>query len=149
MPVTSPSTQMRLELIDLLEEEFTSEAFPVVSDRLHPSLGYTETMIGVYPVREAHSTVGNVLEIEVMVQFYAYWEKKVDNFQQADPALIENFAERFRRRLQTANSPGTPHMWFYYIEDITYPPDPTGNITRWEARILGRGNNSEIIETTG
>lgn len=149
MSVTSPETQARQTLITVLQTEFAPEGFNVVSDRLHGSVGWNGTRIGVSPVQSVTMTRDNqVLMPELLVQFYGKWNKEINPDQQVDPAKIENFAERFRRALEDSD-PRTTYVWFFRLRRINYPPDPTGNITRFEATVEAFGQNSALIETTG
>lgn len=149
MAVTSPSTQTRAALKTVIESEFSAENFTVLDDRLHESLGDKGVRIGTSPVREYPSSNNmNVLNSEILVQFYGKWRKEIDPTQQVDPSIIEGYAERFRRAVNGAD-PKTEYVWFFNVLEISYPNDPTGNKTRFEARVLATGENSAIIETSG
>lgn len=150
MAVTAPETAARNAIKAALALEFAAEGFPIYDDRLHPSLGGEgKTRIATSPIRSTPMASNKmVLITEILVQFYGKWTKKVDNEQQVDPLRIETFAERFRRRMHISD-PHRPDAWYFDVREITYPHDPTGNITRFEARVAVVGNNPALIETTG
>lgn len=146
----SPSTETRQIIKALVEAEFATENFKVANDRLHGSLGHDRTRLGCFPGREVASPANyQVLETEVLFQFYGKYTKDVDPEQKVDPEKVEGYAERFRQALEKGNSPGTRAVWYFDVLEIAYPPDPTGNMTRFEARVLARGENSNLVETTG
>lgn len=151
MPATPPETQAREAMIALLGTEFAPEQFPVRDDKLHASLGSKATTLGVYCARTISSPRDRyVSEIEVVVQFYARYDLRVDPEQTVSPKPIEAFAERFRQALQAGSSdPNTGSVWYFTLERIDYPDDPTGNKTRFEAYLRARGNNTALVETTG
>jgi hypothetical protein len=151
MTVTAPETEARQALITAVKDEFTPEKLPVLDDRLHGSLGEQEPVAGCFP---DHSTATRdqklVNEYFITVQVFSRWEKMADRAQTVSPALIEEWAERFRRCIQKEGvDPQTGRVWYFDLEIIRYRPDPTGNITRFEATVIARGNNSALIETIG
>lgn len=150
MTVTAPETSARDALILLLSTEFGPDQFPVKSDKLHGSLGSDGTVIGVYPERMV-SNPSQRLEAQypLVVQFYGKYTLKVDPKQTVDPRWIEERAERFRRALRTITDPRTGEVWYFNLERVEYPDDPTGNKSRFEAYLTARGNNTALIETTG
>lgn len=150
MPVTSAETAARAVIKAALETEFAAEGFPVYDDHLHESLGWDgKTRIGTSPIDSAPlASNEQVLVIRVKVQFYGKWNKEVDPDQRVDPGRIEEYAERFRRRMQTSD-PHTDTNWYIRVRRVAYPKDPTGNMTRFEAEVAVIGNNSALIETVG
>lgn len=150
LPVTSPTTTARLALMAVLADEFSVEGFTVVGDILHRSLGRDgKTRIGVSPLQETqYSRNALVNEPRLLVQFYGAWPDKIDPKTTVDPTKIETYAERFRRALH-GHDPKTNTLWFFDKLEITYPHDPTGNATRFEARVTAMGSNSMLVETTG
>lgn len=151
MSVTAAETAVRNRLIAMLEEEFEEEGLTIKSDRLHDSLGREGAIGGVYPnSSEEARGQGIVLESRVHVQLFRKWNAEVDPSQTVDPAAIEEWAERLRRKARTDNqAPGDEHMWYFIIEKIEYPPDPSGNISRLHATVLARSQNPGVVETTG
>lgn len=141
LPVTSPEQEASNALKTLLGTVYATEKIPVVADKLHGSLGEKGAIIGLSPsISKPWSRNQMVLETEILVQFYGKWIKKVDPTQRVDPTTITAFAQRFREGLRTADvkSPGS---WYFSLVRITYPDDPTGNKTRFEAVVLSRGSN--------
>lgn len=136
----------------MLGDEFAAEGFPVKDDKLHRSLGAKGTVLGVYANRATASPRNRMVnEMEVVVQFYGKYDLKVDPEQTVSPSKIEGFADRFRNALRTRQpDPNTSAVWYFTLERIEYPDDPTGNKTRFEATLVARGNNGALLaETTG
>lgn len=149
MTVTAPETLARASLKSVIDTEFAADGFSAVNDRLHGSLGWKGTRIGVSPDRSEPRTQDMaVLRCRILVQFYARWNKEINPEQSVDPVKIETYAERFRRALRTGD-PNQNGLWYFRLLSVNYPPDPTGNITRFEATVEAVGNNSALIETTG
>lgn len=146
--MAAPETTAREALIAVLATEFAAEQFPIKDDRLHESLGWDGTVIGVSPERTL-SNPGNryVSDIELLVQFYGRYNKEVDPKQTVSPSVIEGFAERFRSSLRQGVDPNTGSVWYFTLDRIEYPRDPTGNKTRFEAYLVAKGNNSALVET--
>jgi hypothetical protein len=150
--MAAPETEARNALIAMLAAEFAAEEFPIRDDKLHRSLGSKGTILGVYPERMVASPRDRyVSEMGLVVQFYSKYDLKVDPQQTVSPAKIEGFADRFRNALRTSNpDPNSPGVWYFTLERIEYPDDPTGNKTRFEAHLTARGNNGALLsETTG
>ena len=148
--MTAPETIARQSLISLLETEFAPEAIPVKDDKIHRSLGNEGPVIGVSPVRSGPSGRDyHVLQAEVLVQFYGRYTLEVDVKQTVSPATIEDYAERFRNAVRTSGDPNNNSVWFFNVERIEFPDDPTGNKTRFEAYLTAKGNNPALTETTG
>lgn len=145
----APETQAREGIITLLEAEYAVEKFPVRGDKLHGSLGSQGTVIGVYPVHTRPWARDQLVAgIEIAVQFFGRYDLKVDPEQRVDPTQIESYAERFRGALQEGVSGRNAEVWYFNLLGIDYPVDPTGNITRFVAKLLAYGNNSALIETS-
>lgn len=144
----APETEARATLKSILQATFTVDGFTVQDDHLHESLGIEGTRIGTSPVRTVPSSRDNsVAEMFILVQFYGKWNPRIDPNQSVDPATIEGFADRFRKALRTGD-PNTDGVWYFALQSITYPEDPTGNKTRFEATVIARGNNTALLETT-
>lgn len=150
--MAAPETLARQALIAMLAAEFAAEQFPIRDDKLHGSIGQTGTVLGVYPERSVPQ--GNDAYINQMmigVQFYGKYDLKVDPEQSVSPATVETYADRFRTALRTRNPDvNTGAVWFFKLERIEFPDDPTGNRTRFEASLTAFGNNGALIsETSG
>jgi len=147
--VTSPSTAARAALKALIEAEFAVEGFTVADDHLHESIGWEGTRLATSPLRERPLAKDNaVLICEIKFQFYGKWKKEIDPETKVNPAKIENYAERFRRAIE-AGDPHTSSVWYFNLLEIAYVHDPTGNKTRFEARVDAVTSNSAIWETSG
>lgn len=146
--MAAPETTARQALIDLLATEFAAEQFPIKDDRIHESLGWDGTVIGVSPERTFSDPAQRyVSNIELLVQFYGSYNKEVNPKQTVSPSVIEGFAERFRSSLRGNADPNTGEVWYFTLDRIEYPRDPTGNKTRFEAYLTAKGNNSALVET--
>lgn len=145
-----PETEARNALIAALTAEFAADQFPVRDDKLHGSIGKDGTVIAVYADRMISSPANRYVgEVECVVQFYGKYDLKVDPTQTVSPSTIEARADRFRTALRQGTDPNTGSVWYFTLERIEYPDDPTGNKTRFEAYVRARGNNTALVETTG
>lgn len=154
MTVTAPDTALRQHVIQTLNAEFAADGIEFVPDKLHPALGTTGPVGGVYPGERADMSSNQlVIELTCYVQLFLKWDKQIDPAQSVDPAPIEEAAERIARALEAtepnSNSAAGPHLWEAHVQRIQYPYDPTGNITRLEATVFGRAQNSALVSTGG
>jgi hypothetical protein len=148
MTVVAPETIAREALIEALRMEFAAEQFPVMDDKLHASLGEARTVLGVFPERSvSNSNDKYMTQFELVVQFYGKYNLEVNREETVSPSTIESFAERFRQSIREGVDPRTGQVWYFDLQRINYPDDPTGNKTRFEAFITARGNNSALLET--
>lgn len=150
MAITDPYSILAAALEQIITAEFgTDSPAPIVRhDRLHDSLGFTKRdYIGISPEREP--AVGLETRIEALIQYYGSYDLEIDPEQIVDPRIITNKAERLRRRIQSSQFTATEQVWFMDVVAVDYPNDATGNKTKFEMRVLGHGNNSSIVETTG
>lgn len=149
MTVTAPETVLRHILIDALTAEFAAEAIEFGSDKLNDSLGRDGTAVGaVFPGRTTERGVDvNTAETTVYVQLFDAWKAKVDAKMVVDPDKIEEWAERVRRAAE-AVGPKAP-IWFYRVQSVEFPDDPTGNKSRLLATVVATMTNPAVIHTTG
>lgn len=148
--MTPPETLARTGLMDILTAEFATDGFSVLDDKLHGSVGRDGTRIAVYTERFVPNFSNRYVgESECVVQFYGKYDLKVDPNQTVSPGIIEARAERFRTALRAFSEPGTGDRWYYRLERLEYPDDPTGNKTRFEAYVRAFANNTALVETTG
>lgn len=132
------------------ETEFAVEGFKLSFDHLHEAMGRDRVAVGIAPVEERASASRRVIaEHTLEVRFFDLWTDEVRPDTIVNPSKITAYAERFKRCLLAVNSPGTQMSWFFDVERIQFPNDPTGNKTRFIATIRAVGNNSSIVETTG
>lgn len=146
--VTDPYSILAEAIEVVVNNEFSDIAYiQVVHDRLHESVGHDgKTWVGISPVNER--TRGIDMYQTVLVQFYMPFVPDVDPWQHIDPRNATNKAERLRRALASARVVGQPGVWFFDVDDVAYPNDATGNKTRFEMTVVGRGQNSALVETT-
>lgn len=152
MAIVAPETALRQALIDELTTEFAAEGFEFKDDKLHGAIKLEpgQAVGGVYPERAAarpNQTI--VQETYVIVQLFGYWKREISPETVASPTQVEEWAERIRRRthLAQANTPGQANRWFYEVQEVRYPPDPTGNITRLSATVRAFSDNTAVVET--
>lgn len=137
-----PETVARNALIAMINAEFTADDIAAVGDRLDTSLGQDGAKVGVSPLRSGPNTKQRLeLLTEIQVQFYNRWDADGDPDRVVDPSVIEGYADRFRRAVDSQQPAGTPDVWWFTVERIDYPHDPTGNKTRFEALITAHGQN--------
>lgn len=154
MAVTAPETRLRERLIAALEKEFKTEGIKFLNDKLHDSKGREGTIGAVYPGATQTQLANEVLlEPTAYIQLFGKWTAEVDPDKTIDPTPIEEWGERIRRACRADGGQGTldgdEHLWFYSVTRIDYPEDPGGNITRLLATVVGKTQNSALVETTG
>lgn len=144
--MAAPETEFRNRIKTILETEFAADGLTVYHDRITSALAAEKTVAGVSPLRtEERDSDANTLETRVAVQVYKRFDPEIDPRQRVDPSIIEGWAERFRQACKSQLTVGNPGAWYFRVVRITYPPDPTGNITRFEAEVLGFGPNTAIL----
>lgn len=146
---TDPYTIMANVVEQVILDEFDDETYMnVLHDRIHESLGSDgQLWIGLSPVSEP--TTGIDMTIELLIQFYGPFIADVNPAQMFDPRTTTNKAERLRQALSESRTIGQSKVWFFDVTNTSYPSDATGNKTRFEMTVVGRGNNSALVETTG
>jgi len=146
--MTAPMTEMRHIIIDALNTEFAPEGIVFASDKLHPSLGTNGPVGGVYPDEETAVPNRRIQQLNVcFVQLFCEWHKEVNPAQSFDPDLIEGYADRLRKALKSVQTPATAQNWYFTVASVGYMDDPTGNRSRFLARVEGAGSNSNLVET--
>lgn len=149
-PFTDPYGQLALILKTVLDTEFADLEIDAQHDNLHESLGIGKRAVGIAPMRDVPVDRNAVAQhTYAEVKFFDRWDPKIDPGQKVDPREITQKAERFRDALRRtrATDPGTGEVWFFEILSVEYPNDPTGNKTRFSARVRAWGNNGGLIET--
>jgi len=150
MPVTSAYEQVATQLKTIIDTEFSADGITAIFDNLHESLGRDRVECGIAPIEDVMmERNGIVQETWVEVKMYDLWTQEISPTTLVDPSAITNKAERFRRAVRAANDAGTGVLWYFDVVRVQYPNDPTGNKTRFVARVKAFGNNAGIIETTG
>lgn len=146
--MASAMTEMRHTVLDALNAEFSGE-IEFISDKLHPAVALDRARGAVYPdLRDSRS--GQVIEAipVAYVQIFLQWEKKVDPEQVVDPNAIEDAVDRAERAIQAVADHGDNQIWFFYVTNVRFIDDPTGNRSRAELRVEGHGTNTAITETS-
>lgn len=144
-----PYYQLSKVVEDVIRSEFADiEYIDIKHDRIHGALA-TDGIhhVGIYPgPQQAYGTTEHVY---LVVQFYGPWLKDVNPAQAVDPRDITWKAHRLRTALGLERTTATSEMWFFEVEGVQFPPDGTGNKTRFEMSIKGWGRNTGIVETCG
>lgn len=145
-----PSVAVCEAVAALVDDEFSVEGWETQHDRFGRSKGmgdpHDQAIIGVYPEREFPRPARVIqLQVPVVLQFHLGYDAEPDENIVRDPRIVAAFAGRLRRAFAGQNSDVGDGVWFLQLGDIEYPPDPTGNITRFEARIEGTGSNAAAL----
>jgi hypothetical protein len=140
--MTSPAENACNAVAALVDAEFSAEGWETQHDKFGRSKGMEiaedEAAIAVYPEaeRERQGQV-QVLDVDVTLQFHLGYAAEPDETIERDPRVVAEFADRLRRAFQGAASSGnTADFWYMRLQSVTYPDDPTGNKTRFEAAVL-------------
>ncbi len=139
-------TEARGALTTLIGTEFAADAVILRADRLHTSIGSDGNhYCGISPMGEAESGDNAGLWTgQLIVQMYRGFDPQIDPQQEVDPLTIEIWAERLRVASKNNSSVNTDTCWYFRLTEFTYPPDPTGNMTRFHASVLAFGNNTSM-----
>lgn len=137
-------------IISIFNAEFAAEGFVMIPDRLHDSLGRYRVDVGISPDEERPMMRDrNTAEHYLTVQFFGLWTDEISPDTQVNPFKITGYAERFKTALRDASVPSSGSLWYFDIDRLQFPDDPTGNKSRFVASIRAFGNNTGLIETTG
>lgn len=139
--------ELATALAQILNTIYAPEGLTAVHDDLHPSLGSAETVVGIAPERwQANPQNRTEKWTFVTVKFFHKWDKQINPSQTVDPAIIAEFAERFEQGIVTyrATNLGSGDVWYFDVDQIEFPEDPTGNKTRFHATVRARGNNTVV-----
>jgi hypothetical protein len=145
--MSSPSTAVRAALTTQIQTEFADEfaddGWTIADDKFGRSKGMeipeTQAAIAIYPELE-RARPGHILEliVTVVVQFHLGYAAEPDETIVRDPGVIEAYGQRFRASF---SEPGDANYWFAHLLQVSYPDDPTGNKTRFEAVVEARALN--------
>ena len=128
----------------------TFPAVPVSHDNLHPALGVAGPRIGIAPIREPMNTRNKLVrESWIEIRYLDQWSKQVDPAQAVDPREIATKADLLLNAIRTTDVTVSGDMWYFNVEGIEYPEDPTGNKSRFYMTVRAWGNNTSLVETTG
>jgi hypothetical protein len=147
--MASAFEQVATAIIAAFNTEFAPEGLTMIPDRLHESLGRYRMAAGISPDEERpRSADRNTSEFYFTVQFFGLWDDTVDPGTQINPFQVTGYAERFKTALRDASFAASGDVWFFDIDRLQYPPDPTDNKSRFVATIRAYGNNTNLLETT-
>lgn len=140
-------TEARARLKTIIDTEFAADGLIIRNDRLHPALGSDGNhYCGISPIGEGeYSNNAGLWTGQLMVQVYQAFDPQIEPLQEVDPASIEAWAERFREAAKNQVGVGTDDCWYFRLTEFAYPPDPTGNITRFHCSALAFGNNDAMF----
>jgi hypothetical protein len=145
----SPARLAAEAVASVIDAEFVVEGIVAEHDKIHESLGHLGPRVAIYPDSEGPAIEDANQQItDLTVQFFGKYDRQIDPEQRVDPRAIVDLAHRFRMAFYTYEraNPGTDDVWFMHVLDIRYPDDPTGNKTRFVARIRCYGTNAALIE---
>ena len=129
--------------------EATYPDIPVVHDKVHEAVGYRGPRIGISPVRQPMNARNKLVqETWIEIRYMGRWEKEITPDQQVDPRFIAEEAEKLLTAIRLTDVTASGEMWFFNVEQVEYPDDPTGNKTRFYMTLRAWGNNSSLVETT-
>jgi hypothetical protein len=151
MPAESMFERVSDAIITIFNAEFAAEGYVMIADNLHEALGRYRVDVGIAPVEDrAMSNNRMVQETWVEVKFYHLWTEEISPDTQVNPITITNYAERLRDALRVGQSvfASDGSVWYFDVDRVQYPNDPTGNKSRFVMTIRAFGNNTNLIETT-
>src|SRR5688572_29614965 len=113
--VVDPYSQVASVLESAIAAEFTDVAYMEIHhDRIHESLGSDgKTHVGISPDDQTSERIELVQD--VTIQYYGPFNLQIDPFQEVDPRLISNKAERLRQKLAEVRTVGTSQVWFFDV----------------------------------
>lgn len=127
----------------------TFPTIPVVHDKVHEAVGYNGPRIGITPIREPMNTRDKLVkETWIEIRYMGRWDKEVTPDQQVDPRVITEQAALLLTAIRNTDVTVSGDMWYFNVELIDYPDDPTGNKTRFFMTLRAWGNNTSLVETT-
>lgn len=142
----APETLLAARVKSVFATEFAPESWTVKDDRLLRANGKDGVaMAAVSPDSTVEdSRNANVLVVSVTVQLYLAFDPEPDDSLVIDPNVIVGYADRFRRAIGANDNGNQTDFWYLRMPRITYPLDPTGNKTRFEATVESRCDNPGI-----
>lgn len=134
----------------IFESEFAAEGFKMQFDNLHEALGRDRVAVGIAPIEERANMRDRLMqETWIEVKFLGLWTDEISPDTVVNPTKITEYAERFRSSLGAAAVTASGQMWYFDVDRVQYPNDPTGNKSRFVATIRAFGNNANLVETIG
>lgn len=130
--------------------ENTFPTIPVVHDRVHEAVGYKGPRIGIAPIRQPMNSRNKLVqETWIEIRYMGQWNKEITPDQTVDPRIVTEAAEALLNAIRMTDVTASGEMWYFNVEQVEYPPDPTGNHTRFYVTLRAWGNNASLVETTG
>lgn len=118
-------------------------------DKVHESLGFDGPVCGISPINEVpYERNRAAMQTYVEIRYFGRWDKRVDPTQSVDPRVVSDKADELQDAIRTAEVVKSGDLWFFNVERIEYPDDPTGNKTRFIMTVKVWANNSTLVETT-
>ena len=136
------------KLAELIATEFAAEGVTPLHDKLHESLGNDGIEVAISPIGIRPTIKDNAtLETTLLVQFYNIYDREIDPYQQVDPRDVSMFFARFHYALETYqdSNAGNEQVWYFLLSSVDFPDDPTGNKSRFEARVQAFGANQGLV----
>lgn len=127
----------------VIDAQFNAEGFTAIHDCLHESLGQRSTAIGISPIRKVKMPRNQSVEQTfIWIQFYWLWKREISPETLVNPFTIAEYAERLEVALEAAQATvaGTNAVWYYNVDSVEFPRDPTGNKSRFEMTVRAFGD---------
>lgn len=130
-------------VIAVVNAAYTAEGWTAQPDKLLQAAGRDgTTRLAVY--QEDTSAVPNrreLLGVRLVFQLYMGFNPEPDEHLQIDPRIVGELAARFRDEYVPTQPAGDDDLYYFRVDRISYPDDPTGNKTRAEVFITAFGPN--------
>lgn len=139
---TPPEQAVTTAVKTIFANTFASEGWTLADDRLLRAAGKDGTEAAIYPVTSLEkATQVQELIVTVTVQLYLAFDPEPNEDYVVDPNVIIGYADRLRRAFQSHSSGNTDDLWWLRLTGVTYPVDPTGNVSRFEATVEAHCSN--------
>lgn len=136
--MTPPETALSQRVKSIFATTFAAEGWTLADDKLLRAAGKDGTAAAVSPVLATErSNRVQELVVTVTVQLYLAFDPDPNENYVVDPNVIIGYADRLRRAMQSNSTGTTDDLWFLRLTNVSYPDDPTGNKSRFEATIEG------------
>lgn len=149
--MSSPVNASIARIQEVVETVFAAEGWSAGTDKFGRSKGmgepHDQASISATPDFERERPAKAwLLDMQITVQFYLGYDAQPDENISRDATVVSEYADRFRAAFA---GPGCRvddgDAWYLRFTGVDYPPDPTGNKTRFEATIVGVGPNRAAL----
>lgn len=136
---------------DTIASVYSAESYTAGTDKFGRSKGMNEDHDAAFisvTADWARERPGKayILDVSLTVQFYLGFDAQPDENITRDATVIQAFAGRLRDAFGGQGaSVQVGDAWYLRLTGIDYPPDPTGNKTRFEATFVGEATNSAAL----